>query len=215
MITVYGISGLHVARVRAALIQKGLDFEHISVNLKDRSKEFMDLTPIGKIPVIDDDGTVVWDSLNILMYLDSKYPDTYQMLSQDPKEKAKILNVFAVVNNFVDFVVPILVEKFKMAEPMRSKGLSHRSNIYDKQQKADLQVEIARKLDYLKELLNGQEYFTSKFSAADITVISALRFLKFAEIETGDWSNYVDNLMKDEKVAKVFDTENEKGIKEI
>jgi len=89
MITIYGMQSPHVARVRAALLQKGLEFQHVSVNI-GKSEEFNKITPVGKIPVMEDsDGTVIWDSLNIIDYLDKKYPSTYQMFDRNPQKKSK------------------------------------------------------------------------------------------------------------------------------
>jgi len=76
MITVYGIHSPHVYRLRATLIFKGLKFQHVSVNLSKRSQEFIDLSPVGKIPVLkDEDGTVVMSSmdLNVFGYADTEY----------------------------------------------------------------------------------------------------------------------------------------------
>ena len=53
------------------------------------SDKFKELTLIEKIPVLEDsDGTIIYDSFNILLYLDEKYPQTYQML---PEDKAQVL----------------------------------------------------------------------------------------------------------------------------
>jgi len=111
MITVYGIRGNHVARLRAALIQKNLEFQHVSVKLHE-SKEFEKVNPIGKIPAIkDNDGTIVWDSVHIMEYLEMKYPDTYKMLGDNPKDKAKILNVIALVDKITEMLPPYFWEK--------------------------------------------------------------------------------------------------------
>jgi len=216
MITVYGMQSEHVARVRAALIQKGLEFQHVSVKMMDKSEEFKKLTPVEKIPVMEDsDGTVIWDSTHIIGYLDAKYPDTYSMLSKDPKTRAKVLNVIALANRIEEVLPPFFYEKFNMVEAGKEKGDSHRARKYDDQQKADAKKDINYRLQKLEELRNGQKFYTGTFSAADATVLATLSVLKFMEFDIGSWKEWQDDLMKDEKIAKMFPSEEEKAIKEI
>ncbi len=66
-------------RVRIALSLKGVDYETITLNLPKgdhRQPGFVALNPHRTIPVIDDDGTVLMQSLAIIEYLDSRYPDS-------------------------------------------------------------------------------------------------------------------------------------------
>ena len=63
------------------LKQSGIPFEEVSVRFDsfDSGSEFrqtMDaLTPVGKVPVLVDDGFVVWDTLAIAEYLAEKFPE--------------------------------------------------------------------------------------------------------------------------------------------
>ena len=63
-------------RVRLLLALLGLDYEAVPVNLmqgEQRQPPFLGLNPRGQVPTLDDGGTVVWDSLAILVYLARKY----------------------------------------------------------------------------------------------------------------------------------------------
>ena len=52
----------------------GIKFEHIPVAVPDTHKpEHLKVNPNGHIPAIDDDGTVVWESMAINLYLAEKY----------------------------------------------------------------------------------------------------------------------------------------------
>jgi len=65
-------------RVHIALHEKGQGFEevHIDVNqAHGRDEAFLRLNPFGQIPVLDDDGFVVADSIAILEYLEEKFPE--------------------------------------------------------------------------------------------------------------------------------------------
>src|SRR4051794_14919470 len=54
----------------------GLDYEHLPIEIGDggaRSPEFLALNPNGRLPFIDDDGFVLFESLAITLYLAKKH----------------------------------------------------------------------------------------------------------------------------------------------
>jgi len=62
-------------RVRIALALKGLDYEYASVHLvKEGGQQFAPgfkvMNPTALVPVLDDDGTILTQSLAIIEYLD-------------------------------------------------------------------------------------------------------------------------------------------------
>ena len=64
-------------RVKIALHEKGLDYQRVTLSLakKDQKRpEFLKLNPYGKVPVIVEDGQVLFESCIINEYLDEKYP---------------------------------------------------------------------------------------------------------------------------------------------
>ena len=66
-------------RVRIALALKGLDYEYASVHLlrgggEQFSAGFTAINPAALVPVLDDDGTVLTQSLAIIEYLDETRP---------------------------------------------------------------------------------------------------------------------------------------------
>lgn len=87
----HALSG-HSHRVELMLSLLGLDFELVDVDLAGgahKTPEFLAKNPLGKVPAIDDDGVVVWDSNAILVYLAGKYGDE-QWLPGDPARAAAI-----------------------------------------------------------------------------------------------------------------------------
>jgi glutathione S-transferase len=76
MLKVYGTSQSRAGRALWLAEELGLKFEHIPVGLADggtRKPEHLKLNPNGHIPVIDDDGTILWESMAINLYLAEKY----------------------------------------------------------------------------------------------------------------------------------------------
>jgi glutathione S-transferase len=81
-------------KVRLFLSILGIPWEKIPVNSKARENkrpEFLALNPRGQIPVLDDDGFVVWDSSSILVYLARKHGGEpwYPAAARDAAEVAR------------------------------------------------------------------------------------------------------------------------------
>jgi maleylacetoacetate isomerase len=79
-------------RVRIALNLKGVDYETIAVDLPNglhRETDFLATNPQGTVPVLDDDGTVLWQSLAIIEYLDSRYEEP-RLIPEEPVARARV-----------------------------------------------------------------------------------------------------------------------------
>ncbi len=79
-------------RVRIALNLKGVDYETVPVNLpqgEHREAAFLATNPQATVPVIDDDGTVLWQSLAIIEYLDARYP-LPRLIPTEPVARARV-----------------------------------------------------------------------------------------------------------------------------
>ncbi|GEM_PF-4659842 len=213
MITIYGIRGHHVARLRAALVQKGLDFEHVSVNLAKRSAEFQKLSPAETIPVLQDGQIIITESIDAMHYLDEQYPNL-KMLGSNWQDKSKILNIIWAVDKISSYLGPFYVEKYNLAEVMKQAGTTHRAITYTTEQKAHLQKEVSYRLAKLATLKTSK-FFTNTFSSADASMLGLLQSLQWAGLNIGEWTTWKEELMRDQKIAKMFAPENEKGVREI
>jgi maleylacetoacetate isomerase len=79
-------------RVRIALNLKGVDYETVTVDLPSaahRAPEFLALNPQATIPTLDDDGTILWQSLAIIEYLDARFP-TPRLIPAEPVARAHV-----------------------------------------------------------------------------------------------------------------------------
>ncbi|MGH7873992.1 MAG: glutathione S-transferase family protein, partial [Candidatus Binatia bacterium] len=64
-------------KVRIALIEKGLEFERVNIDLTKReqkSADYLKIHPFGQIPALDDEGFILYDSTIINEYLEDEYP---------------------------------------------------------------------------------------------------------------------------------------------
>jgi glutathione S-transferase len=77
------------ARARIALAEKGLEYERVEVDLRDRPQWVVDLNPPeGRVPVLDDEGLILPESDVIMTYLEESYPEN-PLLTADLKGRAK------------------------------------------------------------------------------------------------------------------------------
>jgi glutathione S-transferase len=102
-ITLYGFK-LSGHSHRAELILRLLDlpyrFEEVDIfNGAQRSDAFGVLNPFRTVPVIDDDGIVVADSVAILVYLASRYDAARHWLPADPVGQARVQRWLSVAQN--------------------------------------------------------------------------------------------------------------------
>jgi len=87
MLKIYGIARTRAFRVLWVARELGLDHEHIKIEIGAagaRTADYLAVNPNGRLPSIDDDGFILWESLAITMYLAKKhgagrlYPDTLE-----------------------------------------------------------------------------------------------------------------------------------------
>jgi glutathione S-transferase len=88
-------------KVRLLLSLLGLDYERITIDTtkgESLTPEFRQLNPRGQIPVLDDAGTQVWDSMAILVYLARRYGGE-RWLPSDALGEARVMQWLAVAEN--------------------------------------------------------------------------------------------------------------------
>ena len=86
------------------LRQCGIAFEEVMVRFdsfdadSQFSKTISGITPVGKVPVLVDDGFAVWDTLAIAEYLAEKYP-AKNLWPLDPKARARARSICAEMHS--------------------------------------------------------------------------------------------------------------------
>jgi glutathione S-transferase len=88
-------------KVRLFCSLLGVNYESIPVDLmklEHKQPAFLALNPRGQVPVLDDAGTVVWDSMAILVYLARKYGGD-RWLPSEPEAMAKVMQWLALSEN--------------------------------------------------------------------------------------------------------------------
>jgi glutathione S-transferase len=79
-----------VRKVRVMLAEKGIEHEHDPIMPFGVSAEYKKISPLGKIPAIEDDGKPLSDSSVICAYLERKHPQP-ALYPSDPYDYARAL----------------------------------------------------------------------------------------------------------------------------
>ena len=189
----------YVRKVRVALAEKGLDYELVPVMPFNVSDDFKKISPLGKIPVLEDEGQFIPDSSVILDYLENTQP-TPSLIPKDARQRAQALFLeefadggIAAKGTGVIFFQRVIGPMF-MGQPTDEAAV-------DKAIKQDMPP----LLGYLEsQLAGGKEFLVgNSISVADIAVTSQFVNLSFANYSV-DAAAY-PNLAK--YLARMFERE--------
>ncbi|KAF3890514.1 MULTISPECIES: glutathione S-transferase family protein [Nostocales] len=103
-------------RVWITLLEKGISFEEVEVNLDGEQfkPEFLAINPFHRIPALVDDGFHMVESLAILDYLEAKYP-TPAMLPTDAKDIGIVrMAQLATVHELMPAIIPLTPVMFDL-----------------------------------------------------------------------------------------------------
>jgi glutathione S-transferase len=161
-----GPLSLFSAKVRIALAEKGLAFEHVSVGWSPEQRyephhpDVVALNPRREVPVLVDGDLVVTDSSRILEYLEARHPEP-ALMPADLVERARCREL----EGFADevFFLPLwdLIE-----EVFYPAGAASR----DDRRIESARAQIAGHFEALDERLEGRDFLCGGFSIADIGV---------------------------------------------
>ena len=68
---------------------KGIEYDLVQVDLSDKPAWLRELNPRNRVPVLDVDGQVLWESEALNDYLDETHPEP-AMMPSDPAERARV-----------------------------------------------------------------------------------------------------------------------------
>jgi len=105
VLKIYGAANSRAFRVIWFANEINLSYEHIPVTFSGSDPQckepwFLALNPNGRVPVIDDDGFVMWESAAINLYLAEKYKSS--LYPSSPQERGRMLQWVFFVSNHVE-----------------------------------------------------------------------------------------------------------------
>jgi glutathione S-transferase len=155
-------------KVRIALLEKGLEFERINVDLTKREQknpDYLKIHPFGQVPALDDEGFIIYDSTIINEYLEDEYP--YPSLMPDGSEgraRARLMEDFRDSHFNPAFI--------KIMHETRKSEAERDANVI-----ANATAEITKCFDRIEHELQGREYLAASFSLADVAFMANLELL--------------------------------------
>jgi stringent starvation protein A len=158
-------------KVRIVLAEKSLSYDLVTVDLtqnEHRKPDFLRLNPFGRVPVLIDEDTTIYDSTIINEYLEDEYPEPPVLPpigSSALRARTRIFEDFADTS-FTPQVGQLIAEASK-AEGERDQTRLQR-----------LHQQVERVLDYLNNELKGQQFLAGDFTVADIGFAPRLLVLK-------------------------------------
>ncbi|NOU51027.1 glutathione S-transferase family protein [Pseudoalteromonas sp. JBTF-M23] len=168
----------HAARVHILLNELGLDYQAHAVELMEENlkPEYLQMNPNGKVPVLDDNSFIIWESHAILRYISDKYDDGKYY----PNNKQRYLvdqwldwnhtrlNVEAITINFNNVV-------------LGEEG--------DQQAVTAAKEEALNLLTILDQALSGKNFICDEFSIADISLFTSVVYLNENKVDFSQLRN--------------------------
>jgi glutathione S-transferase len=160
-------------KVRIVLAEKALTYDLVSVDLKqheNRKPDFLRLSLFGRVPVLVDDDTTIYDSTIINEYLEDEYPEPPLLPpigSSAMRSRARLFEDFADTS-FTPQVGQLIAE---LAKPEAERDQSRLQRLHQS---------VERVLDYLNQQLAGNNFLAGDFSVAEVGF--APRLLVLGEI---------------------------------
>lgn len=172
MLKIYGIPfSVHTRKVIVAAIEKGLDYESIvivPVNPASLPPNWAQLSPTGKIPVIQDGELLLADSTVICAYLDRAYPTHPLYPAATPDYiRALWLEEYADSTVFPQVVQPLFHQT--VVGPK-----IHQRKVDQAAVDAVLDQAIPKVFGYLENAMGAGFAAGSTMSVADIAIVSNL-----------------------------------------
>ncbi len=175
MLTIYGAAKSRAVRVLWMAAEMGLEFEHkdfLPRSPGTRTPEFIALNPNARVPVIDDDGFILSESMAINLYLAKKHQSP--LYPSDPKHEALAIQWSLWETDRLDRQIVNYVR--------------HTSDLAEAERKPQVAEaawkEVVPALDVLETALMKSEWLVGPaFSVADLNVASALYRALFVDIK--------------------------------
>ena len=177
-LTIYGPPQSRAMRVLWMAHELGLDFEH-DPGFADgaASAALLAANPMGQVPVIDDDGFLLAESMAINLYLAKKHG---KLVPQSLEDEAQTLRW--------SFWVMTAVEKPLLEALLKTHGLMGQEK---DEAAARAAIESLRKpFDVLNGALQGRDYLLGdEFTVADLNVASVLGWGRMAGVDFAQQPN--------------------------
>ena len=159
-------------RVRWALGEAGLDYEERLIGFEDQNTaEYRALQPFGQVPVLEEDGTSMFESGAIVLHVAEQSP---ALMPQGAEARARVRTWMFAALNTVEPPITMLnvIDLQPGGAPEGAKDL-----------RAAVLGMIEKRLDALSAFLGDREHLVEdRFTAADLLMTTVLRILRTTDL---------------------------------
>jgi glutathione S-transferase len=176
----HGTSRSRSARSLWALEELGVKYDHNPMATTDaKSAPHLKLNPNGHVPVLEDDGQVVWESMAINLYLAEKYGRN-TLWPAEPGAHADIYKwSFWAMTEVEPHLITILRNRVMNPPEQR-----------DEKAAAAAVEALKAPLNALEESLKGKEYLLgNNFTIADLNVAAVMSWIPMMRLDLSAWPN--------------------------
>lgn len=168
----------YARRVRIALLEKGLEFEPVVVDMAaraHRAPEYLALNPYGRVPTLDDDGFVLYESAAILQYLEATRPAP-ALVPADARGRALVDMHLRLCDAQLARPAGVIIFPKRFLPEAR----------WDRAAIGQAKTEIEKHLAIVERTLGDRPYLVGDaYSLADVAYTPFLQFLSLLEVEPG------------------------------
>jgi len=174
MTKLYGTSKSRSARSLWALEELGVKYEHVPVEVPQaKSAEHLKRNPNGHIPVLEDDGLVLFESMAINLYLAEKYGKAPFWPASAAQHGAVYQWSFFGMTEIEPRLMTVLTHRLFLPAAQR-----------DEKVLAAALEGLKAPLKVLDDALKGRDYLLgSDFTVADLNVAAVLSFAMLAKVD--------------------------------
>jgi len=170
----------NVERVALALAHKGLEVESVVISYEDRSP-VIEVSGQELVPVLVDGDEVIPDSVRILRYLETRWPDP-PLFPREPARRAELAVFLDWFNEVWKLDPNTIEEELERDDPDQEKVAPHAAR-------------MRASLDRFEAMLDGRDHlFGDDFSAADC---AAFPFLKYGKLRDPDDDELFHRILED------------------
>jgi glutathione S-transferase len=187
MTKLHGTSRSRSARSLWALEELGVNYEHNPMPTTDaKSAAHLKLNPNGHVPVLEDDGVVLWESMAINLYLADKYGKNSLWPSDAAGRAAAYQWSFWAMTEVEPHLITVLRNRVMAPPDQRD------------EKAASAAVEALKApMNALEGALKGKEFLLGKtFTIADLNVAAVMSWIPMMKLDLSSTPNVAAWLQK-------------------
>jgi len=166
-------------KVHMMLEEVGAQYQLVKLDLvkgDQKNPEYLQLNPNGKVPTINDDGFILWESNAIIQYVVEKF-SAANLLAAGVQNRARMFQWLLFEQTTFRPPLSLLVRQLRFTPPDKQ----------DAKAIEQLWSEVRTNMGILQNALSGRDYIGETFSVADIALLPYVYLAKDLGADLSVW----------------------------